>query len=173
MEKNPLDQFGGVLCIDAWVSPHLCDHHCFAYLLLLYHYHTSLPHESDHPATMSDFPPWAIIIFILLGCGLLVATIAGVGRMYIEDTSAAGGYRPSDIQASYMREVRERNQMDILHKMRRGRGNMQRSQPSYTNYTDYSSAAGVCKSSFTRSQEVVTDSSRSESSEPLAARILV
>jgi len=94
---------------------------------------------------MSDFPSGVIIIFVLLGCGLFAVTIAGLGKLYLGDTSDTVECRPSDMQASYMREVRERNQMDILRKMQRGRVNMQRSQPSYTNYTDYSSAAGVCK----------------------------
>jgi hypothetical protein len=95
---------------------------------------------------MADLQPWAIIILVLLGCALLAVTIAGLGRLYLGDGNVTVESRPSDIQAGYMREVRERNQMDILHKVQRGRGgNMQR---SYTNYTDYSSAAGACELSF-------------------------
>jgi hypothetical protein len=93
---------------------------------------------------MADFQPWAIIIFVLLGCALLSVTVAGLGRMYMGDTSDTIESRPSDIQAGYMREVRERNQMDILHKAQRGRSNMNM-QRSYTNYTDYSSATGACE----------------------------
>ncbi|CAC9890259.1 unnamed protein product [Aureobasidium pullulans] len=89
---------------------------------------------------MGQLQPWLIIILVLLGCALAVVTIAGVGRMYLGDTSAKLDGRPSDVQASYMREVRERNQMSILHKV--PRINMQQ---SYTQYTDYSSAAGACK----------------------------
>ncbi|KEQ70673.1 hypothetical protein M436DRAFT_52976 [Aureobasidium namibiae CBS 147.97] len=112
---------------------------------------------------MADLQPWAIIILVLLGCGLLVVTIAGLGRMYLGDTSATVECRPSDTQASYMREVRERNQTDILRKMQRGPVNMQRSQPSYTNYTDYSSAAGVCRFFLLLDQkDMYTDCCRSE-----------
>lgn len=115
----------------------------FSSFFCYYQSHTSLIRYTL--ARMADFPPWAIIIFVLLGCGLFAVTIAGLGKLYLGDTSATVECRPSDTQASYMREVRERNQTDILRKMQRGRVNMQRSQPSYTNYTDYSSAAGVCK----------------------------
>lgn len=92
---------------------------------------------------MAQMQPWLIILLVLLGCALLAVTIAGLGRMYFGDTSVTVDSRPSDIQASYMREVRERNQLAILHKIPRGQANMQR---AYTNYTDYSSVDGACKS---------------------------
>jgi hypothetical protein len=94
---------------------------------------------------MSDFSPFVIIIFVLLGCALLSVTVAGLGRLYMGDTSSEVESRPGDVQAGYMREVRERNQVDIMHKAQRGRPmrNMQRSD---TNYTDYSSATGACES---------------------------
>ncbi|CAD0110233.1 unnamed protein product [Aureobasidium uvarum] len=91
---------------------------------------------------MAQMQPWLIIILVLLGCALFAVTIAGLGRMYYGDTSETVESRPSDVQASYMREVRERNQMAILHKMPRRQANAQR---SYTNYTDYSSADGACE----------------------------
>jgi hypothetical protein len=91
---------------------------------------------------MADLQPWAIIILVLLGCALLSVTVAGLGRLYLGDQSVEIDSRPSDIQAGYMREVRERNQMSILHKVQHGRADIQR---SYTNYTDYSSATNACK----------------------------
>jgi hypothetical protein len=94
---------------------------------------------------MADLQPWAIIILVLLGCALLSVTVAGLGRLYLGDQSVEVDSRPSDIQAGYMREVRERNQMSILHKVQHGRANIQR---SYTNYTDYSSATNACKFVF-------------------------
>lgn len=96
---------------------------------------------------MAQMQPWLIILLVLLGCALLAVTIAGLGRMYFGDTSVTVDSRPSDVQASYMREVRERNQLAILHKVPRGQANMQR---SYTNYTDYSSADGACESILLR-----------------------
>lgn len=95
---------------------------------------------------MADLQPWAIIILVLLGCALFAVTIAGLGRLYLGDGNVTVESRPSDIQADYMREVRERNQMDILHKVQRGRGG--KMQRSYTNYTDYSPAAGACELFF-------------------------
>lgn len=91
---------------------------------------------------MAQMQPWLIILLVLLGCALFAVTIAGLGRMYFGDTSVTVESRPSDVQASYMREVRERNQLAILHKMPRSQVKMQR---SYTNYTDYSFMDGVCE----------------------------
>jgi arylamine N-acetyltransferase len=90
---------------------------------------------------MADLEPWAIIILVLLGCALLSVTVAGLGRLYLGDQSSTVDSRPSDIQAGYMREVRERNQMNIMHKVQRG----PKAQRFYTNYTDYSSATNACK----------------------------
>ncbi|KEQ98059.1 hypothetical protein AUEXF2481DRAFT_37633, partial [Aureobasidium subglaciale EXF-2481] len=88
---------------------------------------------------MAQMAPWLIILLVLLGCALFAVTIAGLGKMYYGDTSTTVDSKPSDAQASYMREVRARNQIAIMHKM--PRAHMQR---SYTNYTDYSSATGAC-----------------------------
>jgi hypothetical protein len=107
-------------------------------------YLTSVSLVPNTAYTMAAFQPWAIIIFVLLGCALLSVIVAGLGKMYMGDTSATVESRPGDVQAGYMREVRERNQMDIMHKAQRGRPkmNMQRSD---TNYTDYSSATEACE----------------------------
>lgn len=116
-------------------------------ILLFFRYTTSyLPRTT---AKMAQMQPWLIIILVLLGCALFAVTIAGLGRLYIGDTSVTVESRPSDVQASYMREVRERNQSAILHKIKIPRGQM-KMQRSYTNYTDYSSADGACKSRFLR-----------------------
>lgn len=75
----------------------------------------------------------AYIVIVIVCCGALVCCLAAVGWVYRRgDYDPRGvnyGWRPTDVQADYMREVREQNQRDMLHGRRYYKRSLS-SQPS-------------------------------------------
>lgn len=61
----------------------------------------------------------AIIVIVIVCCGGLVCGMGAMGWIYHrQDFDQRGvnyGWRPSDTQGEYMREIRQQNQKDMFH----------------------------------------------------------
>ncbi|KAG9660964.1 hypothetical protein KCU64_g2859, partial [Aureobasidium melanogenum] len=79
-----------------------------------------------------------IIVIVIVCCGALVCCLGAMGWVYHrQDFDQRGvdyGWRPTNTQAEYMREIRERNQKDMSHAMRYHKRALS-SQPSGSNLT--------------------------------------
>jgi hypothetical protein len=64
----------------------------------------------------------AYIVVAIICCGALICCLAAVDWVYrrgdLDLRGVIHGWWPSDTPADYMREVRERNQRDMLHGMK-------------------------------------------------------